>query len=131
MIAHPQYLHQASRGQRKYGWSRLHMKLYWTWTDQAQVVRFRVDNWRLMQKERVRTWNRLEEQRRKVCCDSAVVVRSLVKSACQWTRGGGEGCERLTLGLWRGPPTGAEVELGAGEGPTDLMPGRLMKGEGV
>ena len=102
MIAHPQYLHQASRDQREFGWSRLHMKLYWTGTEQAPVVRFRVDNWRLVQKERVRTWKWLEEQRRKACCDSAVVVRSVVKRCVPMDRG----CERLTLGLWRGPATG-------------------------
>lgn len=121
MIAHPQYLHQASRDQREFGWSRLHMKLYWTGTGQAPVVRFRVDNWRLVQKERVRTWKWLEEQRRKACCDSAVVVRSVVKGACQWT-GGVKGLR------WDCGENRPQEELGAVEGCTDLKPGRLMKG---
>ena len=31
MIVHPQYLHQASRGQREYGWSKLDMELCFSW----------------------------------------------------------------------------------------------------
>jgi hypothetical protein len=35
MIVHPQYLHQASRDQREYGWSKLDMELCFSWREQG------------------------------------------------------------------------------------------------